>query len=234
ATVVTPLCAAGYETPEVQQALLRALGDKARADGVHMLQVFTSQDDARTHELLAQCGFEPLAVLLFMSRPVTPADRNSALDKQIRWIPYDAAHHETFVRVVGETYRDTLDCRKLGESRDPAETLAGYLARGEIDPSLWLVARLDDEDVACLLLVERSDENAYEVGYVGVVPAHRGKGLGRKVMERGLVEVSLRATDAVMKLAVDEENTPAVDMYGALGFTIDERRQVHVRLLATA
>ncbi|HUU43628.1 MAG TPA: hypothetical protein VMX57_07605, partial [Planctomycetota bacterium] len=70
ATVVTPLCAAGYETPEVQQALLRALGDKARADGVHMLQVFTSQDDARTHELLAQCGFEPLAVLLFMSRPV--------------------------------------------------------------------------------------------------------------------------------------------------------------------
>ena len=234
ATVMTPLCKAGFDVAEVHVGLLRALIGKARAEEVRMLQVFTEEHDARTHATLEESGFEKLAVLVFMERNVTPADRNIAPDKQIRWIPWAAGRETEFADVIGRTYRATLDCRKLGESRDPSATLESYRVRNEIDPSLWLLAEVDGEIAACLLLLYHSEENAYELGYVGVVPEHRGKGLGRKVMEKGLLEVALRSSETKMRLAVDEENIPAVNVYQALAFVVSERKQVHFSLLATS
>ncbi|KPK99310.1 MAG: hypothetical protein AMK75_06735 [Planctomycetes bacterium SM23_65] len=234
ATATLPLCAAGFDRAEVQVQLLRTLRTRAAQDGLLMLQVFCEEDDAKALDILKHSDFQELAVMLFMERTISPADRNITLDKRIRWIPYGEERHDEFVRVVKESYSGTLDCPALGEIRDVNLTLQGYRRRGEFDPSLWLLAEMEDEPVACLLPVHHPEENSTEVAYVAVVPSHRGKGLGRKAMEKGLSEVALRSPESTVTLAVDETNIPAVNIYRGLDFTVTERKCVYFSLLATA
>ena len=234
ATATLPLCAAGFDRREVQVELLRALRMRASEDDLLMLQVFCEENDEKAPDILRRSGFEELAVMLFMERRCTKSDRNITLDRQIRWIPYEEERHDDFVRVVTETYHGTLDCARLGEMRDVKLTLQGYRSRGKFDPSLWLLAEIEEEPVACLLLAHYPEGNSYEVAYVAVVPSHRGKALGRKTMEKGLSEVALRSAESTLTLAVDEANIPAVSIYHELGFTVTERKRVYFSLLATA
>ena len=53
---------------------------------------------------------------------------------------------------------------------------------------------------------------------VGVVPQAQGRGLGRLLTVLGIRHLQRQGVDAVM-LYVDAENTPAVNLYRALGFT---------------
>ena len=57
-----------------------------------------------------------------------------------------------------------------------------------------------------------------EVYVVGVVPQAQGRGLGRLLTVLGIRHLQRQGVDAVM-LYVDAENTPAVNLYRALGFT---------------
>jgi GNAT superfamily N-acetyltransferase len=233
ASATPAFCAPGFATFEVKVALLRSLREKAAHDGLGMLQAFSDESDDQSASLLTQSGFERLARMLFMERRVSERDRNIALDPHIRWLPYSAAHHDHFVNVVTKTYEGTLDCSKIAEIRDVNLTLESYHTREGFDPSLWLLAEIGHEYAGCLLLSCRADSRTCEVAYLGVLPKHRGKGLGRKMMEKGLFEVSLREAGCILTLAVDEANFPAVKVYRALGFVTIERKQVYFSLLAT-
>ena len=233
ASATPAFCAREFARSEVKIALLRSLREKAAHDGLVMLQAFCDESDEDSPRLLTQSGFESLAKMLFMERRVGERDRKVALDKHIRWLTYSAAHQDDFVNVVTKTYQGTLDCPKIAEIRDVNLTLESYRTRDGFDPSLWLLAETEHEWGGCLLLSGRADRRSCEVAYLGVLPTHRGKGLGRKMMEKGLFEVSLRATGCLLTLAVDEANFPAVELYRALGFVTVERKQVYFSLLAT-
>jgi len=234
ATASPPFCRGAFARTELQVALIRALRAKAADDGVRMLQAITDEHDAALHHVLTESGFDDLALMLFMERPARVDDRNIVLDQHIRWVSYTPARHDAFARAVEASYEGTLDCVKLGDARSATLTLDAYRRRGEVDPALWLLAEMTGETVACLLLVRHPEESSYEVAYVAVLPGHRGKGLGRKVMRKGLFEVASRSLDTRLTLAVDEANGPAVDIYRDLGFTVSDRKRVHFSLLATA
>ena len=233
AIATRPFCRAEFARTELQLALMRALCAAAAADGTRMLQTFSDEHDVETHHVFVESGFEELALMLFMERGARDEDRNITLDTDIRWIPYAPEHEDAFAHAVDASYEGTLDCVRLGVAGRAALSLDTYRARGDVDPSLWLLAQIANETVGCLMLLSHPDENTYEVGYIAVLPKHRGKGLGRKVMERGLFEVASRSLDAKLTLAVDESNVPAVNMYRALAFVVTDRKRVHFSLLAT-
>ena len=232
ATVTPPFCAPGYVRAEVQTGLLNALKPMAAERGIQMLQCFAGVDDARAEDILTHSGFDFLATMLFLDRPVTEADRKCKLDNRIRWVAYSADRHEAFVRFVESSYEGTLDCSKLGEFRDVGLTIEGYRLRGEFDASLWLLGEVDGGPAAISLIAWHPDEASYELVYVAVAPGFRGKGLGRKAMERGLSEVALRGVETSITLVVDEANVPAVDLYRAMGFHETQRRRAYFSLLA--
>ncbi len=233
-TAAFPFCRAGYDRKDVHVGLLRALRERAAGDGVHTLQAFCDVDDTAKAEVFTAAGYDELATMTFLERIVPQEDGNIPLDEEIEWLSYSEEVHDNFVATVAGSYKGTLDCVKLGEERDVEATLESYKERAKFDPSLWWLAKVKGEVVGCLLLVYYSEEQSYEVTYIAVVPEHRGKSFGRKMMERGLKEIALRSPGGRIALAVDDQNSPALAMYSDLDFTVEDRRKVFFSLRATA
>jgi ribosomal protein S18 acetylase RimI-like enzyme len=231
ATGTMPACGADVDR-ETEIAVLRALRVQAADEGMTLMQVFTEEEDACALDVLCEAGFEELALMRFMERPVCESDRKLDIDKEIRWRTLETTGRETFERVVAETWQGTLDCAKLGQTRDVRSTLDGYVSEG-FDPSLWFLAEVEGESAACLLITPEVSRERFELSYMGVVPRFRGKGLGRKVMQKGLKEVSLRNASGRITLAVDDANEPALSVYFGLGFEVAATRRVSFSLLAT-
>jgi GNAT superfamily N-acetyltransferase len=105
--------------------------------------------------------------------------------------------------------------------------LAGYRAIGDFDPDRWMIVRKQDADVGLLLLADEPAGNAWELVYMGVVPAARGQGLGVAMIRRAQW-LAGQARRSRLTAAVDAANWPAVAAYAAAGFTAWDRRRLYV------
>jgi ribosomal protein S18 acetylase RimI-like enzyme len=118
---------------------------------------------------------------------------------------------------------DALDRRELAELftagyegyfvplRVDEAMLDFMVAAWDIDLARSRVARRDEEPVGVALLALR-DDDAW-IGGLGVVPAARRTGLGRRLMEAVLAEAP-----GPVRLEVIEQNDPAIRLYEKLGF----------------
>lgn len=104
-----------------------------------------------------------------------------------------------------------------------AETLARRMAEPWFDPSLFLLA-FDADGLAgfnWLKVHERRDPDPRigEIFVIGVDPSRQGTGLGRALAVEGLARISALGITTGM-LFVAAENTGALALYRALGFTV--------------
>lgn len=86
------------------------------------------------------------------------------------------------------------------------------------DPALDMVVLAPDGSVAAYALIwldPVSQTATFEP--VGVHPAHQRKGLGRAVMQAGLLALQRRGATRIT-VSTRESNTPAVQLYASLGF----------------
>jgi ribosomal protein S18 acetylase RimI-like enzyme len=81
-----------------------------------------------------------------------------------------------------------------------------------------------------LLLSEALDRDSWEVAYLGLTPAARGRGLGRAALAHAL-ELARRYVPR-LELAVDARNRPACRLYRSAGFIPFDRRTVHLAILS--
>jgi len=72
-----------------------------------------------------------------------------------------------------------------------------------------------------------------ELVYLGLIPEARGRGLGSRLLRHGLRQIHQR-TESTVSLAVDEQNTPAIQLYKQQGFRRVMRRMAMIRSLADA
>lgn len=231
-TASPPTCRASFDKDSLKREILHALRRECASQGLAVLMIFCDERDEALFALLSTCGFERLATLQFMERAITSGDRLIEPDPHIAWTLFTEATEETFVRTVEKTYEETLDCPKLNEGRRVRERLAGYRRAPGFSPELWMIGKVEEEPAVCLLLLRHPEDASCELSYVGVVPSHRGKGLGYKTMEKALQSLALRDDVERLWLAVDGANAPAVRVYERLGFAEYDRRAVYFSLLA--
>ncbi|WP_146577684.1 GNAT family N-acetyltransferase [Neorhodopirellula pilleata] len=133
----------------------------------------------------------------------------------------DAAQRERFERLVTETYRGSLDCPSLESYRTTDEIIQSYRCVSSYAPDLWFTVHVDDsEPVGCFMLARhrnsQNDELVLELVYMGVVPQHRGHGLGRRIMDQ-IARIGHDQNAVRLVLAVDRDNHPAQDAYRRFG-----------------
>ncbi len=228
AVVWPPRVVAG-EPSEAAQELLNHAERACAARGVALAYAMLATDDSDDEQMLRSAGFAPLADLIYLASLADDFPTAEPRDG-LAFEPCRPENHERLKRLVEATYEGTLDCPGLNGVRDIDDVLAGYRATGRFAAERWLLATSGGDDVGCLLLAEHADQDSFELVYMGIVPAARGKGWGG-LLTRQAQWLTGQAGRSRLVLAVDAANSPALNVYAALGFRILDRRRVLLKKL---
>jgi ribosomal protein S18 acetylase RimI-like enzyme len=216
---VRPGTGRGHIEDQLIASALAALRDR----GVKFAQSFVPPEDAGGGDALARHGFAPVTRMWQMRRDVPPVPPPVHADI----VPLADAGEDVFRRALLDTFTDALDCPELNGLRTPEETIAGHRA-GAPDLSRWWLARLGGGPAGVLILSESAATDVWEVGYLGVVPAARRRGVGRALADFAVRQAATAGARALM-LLVDERNRPAIDLYKKAGFRLVDIHNVYLR-----
>ena len=208
----TPSVIRGQAHAEILRQVVEAACRSARDQGVHLAQVLLEPDAASQVMALRSSGFVPLAELLYMHALIARHLPPPPLAAGRRWVNYSEQAHELFARTILASYEQSFDGPALNGLRDIDDILAGHLATGQFNPANWFVLCQGDEPLAVLLTSELPRCDAVELVYLGIAPAHRGKGIGDLLMRQAAAVVSA-SPHARLSLAVDASNKPAMQLY---------------------
>ena len=180
-------------------------------------------------EWLLAAGFEHVSDLLYL---VCVADDfpTASPCPELQFEPYSPALHARFAQLVDATYEDTLDCPAVNGVRNVDEVLQGYRATGQFDPQQWFIVRHQGEEIGCLILTDYPEHAIWELLYMGLLPAARGRGWGLEIV-RHAQWLSGQASRSRMVLAVDAANEPALRIYAAAGFQAWDRTSAYILVL---
>jgi len=163
----------------------------------------------------------------YMRRSLDPgefAEHDVALPPGYRYMPLADADEESlygcFSRAYDESGVRSFHDMTYEERRTDFEHYFGGETR---DEGASLVVVGDGEIVGFSLVHSRPSEA--HLGEVGIVPAHRGRGLGRRMVRCSLMRAA-RDHDTVT-LAVDVDNAPAYELYRDMGFEVEYRIITH-------
>jgi ribosomal protein S18 acetylase RimI-like enzyme len=182
---------------------------------------------------LTQGGMPQITELVYLERttraplPIWPGVPT------LHWESFGPTTEGDFRAVLQATYCGSLDMPELEGIRSLDDILASHRAGGRFVAGRWQVGFLqaEPETAAVLLLSEIPDRDAWEVAYLGLTPAARGRGLGRAVLAHAL-EMAAAAQAPRLELAVDLRNHPATRLYRTAGFIPFDQRAVHLASLA--
>jgi ribosomal protein S18 acetylase RimI-like enzyme len=243
--------AAAVWAPEVRPswrraALAAALIQSALADlrvrGFCLAQaVLDESAGPRAARDLIRGGMPRVTELLYLERdtatPLPPATGESCRGRDsarswpcsgFEWRPFDPTLDAEFRSVLQATYLGSMDMPELEGARGLDDILEGHRAAGRFVPERWRLGRIPGEPRAgaVLLLAEIPGRDVWEVIYLGLTGAARGRGLGRAVLQHAL-ELA-RPHVPRLELAADVRNAPAMRLYRAAGFVVRDRRAVHL------
>lgn len=218
-------------------ALLRAAAQYVDDQRIAVAQINAAESDSFDPEVMADVGFAQLARLLYLYADVSRAqDHASDSTPRCEFVAHADQDPSQLASLIEATYVGTLDCPALDGVRSTADVLAGYRVQGEYLPHHWYRVNTPGHHgrpSGVLILSSHPSTANWELVYMGVIPAARGQGLGRRIIDFAL-DVAARGGAERLVLAVDAANTHAVAAYRAAGFVEWDRRIVFARLATSA
>jgi len=203
----------------------------ARRHGARLIQSLLEPEvAAAVGPIFIGAGFELLAVLSYMRRPARPEDASIEPPVGIEWTHYSLLRHGRFARTIELTYQESHDCPKLAGLRPVDDTIVTHKRTGIFTPRTWRMAIEGSQPVGVGFVNEIQGRG--ELVYLGLVPAARGRGIGRAILGRAIrdsAEMGLKQ----MGLAVDVSNPPAMRLYERAGFQEIRRRSAYFVPAAT-
>jgi ribosomal protein S18 acetylase RimI-like enzyme len=216
-----------HDLPErvaIEDALVRHGVRWLRSRGARLGQALVSPADLPLGGPLLRNGFAHVTGLWYLRHVLDLTTVVLAGPERLAYCTYAEAP-ELLRATLLRTYEGTRDCPEVNGVRTIDEIVAGHQAQGRHDPGRWWVARAGSRPVGVLLLTDLPEMDSWDVCYVGVVPEARGRGYGRELMAKALLEAKAAGVSQVT-LAVDARNEPAWQLYRRLGFEPVERREV--------
>ena len=186
----------------------------------------------REHAAMQRGGFVRLTELRFFERPLTTGSSSSqrSTKSSMSYERYRRSRNRlAFANVLEATYCGSLDCPEMNGLRDGQQSLETHEAASEFTSDMWRLYRRDGIDIGVLLMVERADQLAWEVLYLGVVESARGRGVGRAML-LDAIDTARRAKLERLLIVADTRNVPAISLYESLGFQATAKRVAFVRL----
>lgn len=229
AAVWAPEVDAAWNRRGTAVALLRAALDDLKARGYRLAQALLDESAPRqaAGDLTAG-GLPRVTDLIYLegdtTRPIALRDGTPAM----HWAGFGPETEADLRAVLHETYVDSLDMPELEGLRSLDDVLCGHRAAGRFVPDRWRVGHvLGEPDAAAVLLLSAVPErDSWEVAYLGLTPAARGRGLGRAALAHAYDLARPHASR--LELAVDVRNDPARRLYQAAGLHPFDRRAVHL------
>jgi mycothiol synthase len=210
------------------EGLVRAALERARGEGAGLAQALLDESAPKQAAAdLDRAGMPRVADLISMTRstdpPIDPGDVPS-----MEWRAFSDDTRDAFRVALTASYGGSLDMPELEGIRSLDDVLASHGAGGRFEPARWQLGSIAGEPAASavVLLSDQPERSAWEVAYLGLTPAARGRGLGLAALARAL---ELAAPHAIrVELAVDSRNAPALRLYERAGFREFDRRSVHL------
>jgi len=230
ASVFIPSLPRFLKPPTAMVGLLTESARLARQRNIQILQGTLAPEATLEAGIYRRAGFQRLTRLIYMDSDLTQSIPSAPPAMEVTWETYDPTRHELFARVVRGTYEDSLDCVALNGVRDIEDILASHRAAGVFCAESWLVARVAGEPMGVILLSHLPERWAYEIVYMGVLPALRGRRFGATLLRRA-VEVAREQAVNTLSLSVDAGNVPAQRLYRRFGFRETSRRDVWLAML---
>ncbi len=201
---------------------------RAGAGGVHLAQVLLDPDHSTGVAVMSSAGFVRIADLLYLQANTARSAQGGILPAGYRVNLYSPQTHQLFARTILSSYQQSLDCPAISGLRHIDDVIAGHRATGEFDPSLWFAVCMDDDPAGVLILSRGHHGQMLELVYLGLVPAHRGRGLGDWLMRKALESAAALGCDS-LSLAVDAANKPALNLYWRHGLRTVGRKVAMIR-----
>ncbi len=210
------------------EALMQEAAAFLDQHAISLAQILVCPDSPCESKLLATGGFQKLSDLAYLT-----LDRNFFPTSEplcdLQFLPKASESPKRLGELLLRTYEGSLDCPKLNGVRNAEDVLDGYATQGTFAAERWFFACFNDQDVGALILTEHAESANWELVYMGVTPAARGKGFGWQIVQFALWQASRGNAERVV-LAVDETNKHALSTYRKAGFIVWDRRTVFARL----
>jgi ribosomal protein S18 acetylase RimI-like enzyme len=214
--------------PALEDQLVDRALDWLRGRGAKLAQAFVSPLDRPYARSLLRRGFQRVTRLNYLEHLLRAMP--SPPSHQIRYVTYSETNQHAFHATLLRTYEATLDCPELNGARTIQEIIAGHLSQGDHRPERWWLALAENRPVAVAMATVIPDLQAWDLSYLGVVPEARRQGVARALAGH-VLRAAQRAQAPKLILAVDERNLPALQLYGQLGFTSVDFREVYLQIL---
>src|SRR5579862_2514261 len=224
-----PQVVAGVSKELVEDLLVTAALDLLRQRGAKLVQALLAVADAGFAVPLERHDFKHITTLLYLHKTrAEPVDLSKAASR-LQLHTYAVCDREKFQAMLLDSYEGSCDCPELNGIRTADEIVAGYQAVPGCKLERWWLAELDKCPVGVLITTATQEWGTWELLYVGLVPAARGKGLGAELTRFALIQARSAGAKRMI-LTVDLSNQAALRMYASLGFAEYDRREVYLRL----
>jgi ribosomal protein S18 acetylase RimI-like enzyme len=213
-------------------ALVRAALEDLRTRGFRLAQALLDESAPRHAAAdLTAGGMPRVTELVYLEMGTAAPVPVPPTAPPVDWAGFGPDTEADLRAVIQTTYTDSLDMPELEGLRSLDDILAGHRAAGRFVAERWRVGHVRGEPgaAAVVLLAEVPHRDAWEVAYLGLTPAARGRGLGRASLAHAVALARPHA--ARLELAVDVRNEPARRLYRAAGLRPFDRRAVHLATL---
>ncbi|MCL2004544.1 MAG: hypothetical protein FWG73_00100 [Planctomycetaceae bacterium] len=173
--------------------------------------------------------FRSLSDLVYLVSELSPDDA-PAKPSRLQFIPlsdYAEDVSERLIRLVKETYLDTLDFPELMQIAPVEQVLQTYKTEAPYRPELWFFIQRDGIDVGVLFLTDSGPEQ-FELTYMGLITSVRGQGLSREIIHFAKA-ITFQENRFLLLTSVDGQNHPACQTYLSQGFKAWDRKKLYIR-----